>query len=306
MGKFIHKILYRTLPLEGYLRAVSRLFFLWQRLGIGREAPATEYVYHLPKLVRAGDTCIDIGANLGYYARTISRLAGPAGKVYAVEPVAPIRKVLSRNLRRCANTEILPYALGTESKPIVMANDSARETGYFGTGQNFVNDAGGRADVEFTAQMRRGSELFGKLERLDFIKCDIEGYEVIVMREMRPLLERHRPTVDRNGRRKPPADRRALHRTGLHGLHARPRTGDPADGRLVERHHLPPRKLTMNGNYILLRGSEAPILPHSGTKPFPEGRVWDGVRLANGVEDDEYGGREPESEQNNNLITYEL
>ena len=62
----------------------------------------------------------------------------------------------------------------------------------------------------------------------------------------------------------------------------------------------------MNGNYILLRGSEAPILPHSGTKPFPEGRVWDGVRLANGVEDDEYGGREPESEQNYNLITYEL
>ena len=118
MKTLIHKILYKTLPLEGYLRAVSRMFFLWQRLGIGRNAPATEYVYHLPQLVHAGDTAIDIGANLGYYARTISRLAGPAGKVYAVEPVAPIRKVLSRNLRRCANTEILPYALGTESKPI--------------------------------------------------------------------------------------------------------------------------------------------------------------------------------------------
>ena len=136
MKTLIHKILYRTLPLEGYLRAVSRLFFLWQRLGIGRYAPATEYVYHLPKLVRAGDTCIDIGANLGYYARTISRLAGPSGKVFAVEPVAPIRKVLSRNLRRCGNVDILPYALGTESKPVSMANDSARETGYFGTGQN--------------------------------------------------------------------------------------------------------------------------------------------------------------------------
>ena len=54
---------------------------------------------------------------------------------------------------------------------------------------------GYNAAAEFTALMRRGSELFGKLERLDFIKCDIEGYEVIVMREMRPLLERHRPTV---------------------------------------------------------------------------------------------------------------
>ena len=195
MKKTLHRILYRTLPLEGYLRAVSRLFFLWQRLGLGRRAPETEYVYHLPQLVRAGDTCIDIGANLGYYARTISRLAGPAGRVYAVEPVAPIRKVLSRNLRRCGNTEILPFALGAAAGPVRMGNDSARENGYFGTGRNFVNEGGGRSDVEFTAEMRRGSELFARLPRLDFIKCDIEGYEVVVMEEMRPLLERFRPTV---------------------------------------------------------------------------------------------------------------
>ena len=195
MKKTLHRILFRTLPLEGYLRAVSRLFFLWQRLGLGRRAPETEYVYHLPQLVRAGDTCIDIGANLGYYARTISRLAGPAGRVYAVEPVAPIRKVLSRNLRRCGNTEILPFALGAAVGPVRMGNDSARENGYFGTGRNFVNEGGGRSDVEFTAEMRRGSELFARLPRLDFIKCDIEGYEAVVMEEMRPLLERFRPTV---------------------------------------------------------------------------------------------------------------
>ena len=195
MKKTLHRILYRTLPLEGYLPAVSRLFFLWQRLGLGRRAPETEYVYHLPQLVRAGDTCIDIGANLGYYARTISRLAGPAGRVYAVEPVAPIRKVLSRNLRRCGNTEILPFALGAAAGPVRMGNDSARENGYFGTGRNFVNEGGGRSDVEFTAEMRRGSELFARLPRLDFIKCDIEGYEAVVMEEMRPLLERFRPTV---------------------------------------------------------------------------------------------------------------
>jgi len=195
LKKTLHRILYRTLPLEGYLRAVSRLFFLWQRLGLGRRAPETEYVYHLPQLVRAGDTCIDIGANLGYYARTISRLAGPAGRVYAVEPVAPIRKVLSRNLRRCGNTEILPFALGAAVGPVRMGNDSARENGYFGTGRNFVNEGGGRSDVEFTAEMRRGSELFARLPRLDFIKCDIEGYEAVVMEEMRPLLERFRPTV---------------------------------------------------------------------------------------------------------------
>lgn len=195
MGTFIHKILYRLLPLETYLRAVSCLFFLFQRLGIGRYAPATEYVYHLPRLVHAGDTVLDIGANLGYYARTLSHLIGPAGRIYAVEPVPPILSVLRRNLRRCRNVEILPYALGTEDKPIRMGNDSARETGYFGTGQNFVNEQDAAAEVEFTASMRRGSELFGQLARIDFIKCDIEGYEVIVMCEMLALLERHHPRV---------------------------------------------------------------------------------------------------------------
>lgn len=195
MKSLIHRILYRTLSLESYLRVVSRLFFLWQRLGIGRYAPATEYVYHLPQLVRPGDTCIDIGANLGYYARTISRLAGVDGQLFAVEPVAPVRKVLCRNLRRCRNVEILPYALGAEERDIVMGNDSARESGYLGTGQNFVNDTGTATDVTFTARMRRGSVLFASLPRLDFIKCDIEGYELVVMREMRPVLERFRPTV---------------------------------------------------------------------------------------------------------------
>ena len=195
MKAFIHRILYRMLPLEGYLRAVSGLFFLWQRLGIGRYAPATEYVYHLPRLVRPGNVCIDIGANLGYYARPLARLAGAAGRVYAVEPMPPMRSVLRRNLRRCRNVEILPYALGEESRTIRMANDSARTAGYLGTGRNFVNDAGTQAGVEFTAEMRRGSELFASLERVDFIKCDIEGYELHVMRELRGLLERHRPTV---------------------------------------------------------------------------------------------------------------
>lgn len=190
----IHRLLYRTLSLEGYLRVVSRLYFLHQRLGLGRRAPATEYAYHLPQLVRAGDTCIDIGANLGYYARPMARLAGPAGKVYAVEPVPPILAVLRRNLKGCPNVEILPCALGAEEREIRMVNDTARETGCFGTGQNYVSE-GPTGGMEFTARMRRGSRLFEELERLDFIKCDIESYEAVVMEEMRPVLEKFHPTV---------------------------------------------------------------------------------------------------------------
>lgn len=195
MKKPIHRILYRLLPLEGYLRAVSGLYFLSLRLGIGRRSPATEYVYHLPQLVRKGDVCIDIGANLGYYARPLARLAGPGGKVYAVEPVEAIGRVLLRNLRGLDNVEVLPYALGAEEREVTMTNDTPRAAGYFGTGQNYVDDSGRTAACTFRARMRRGSELFAHLDRLDFVKCDIEGYEAVVLREMRPVLERFRPTA---------------------------------------------------------------------------------------------------------------
>ena len=244
MKALLHKILYRTLPLEGYLRAVSRLFFISYRLGLGRRSAATEYVYHLPRLAKAGDTAIDIGANLAITPvpsrKSSHRRQGPCRRT------RPGRcRVLRRNLRGCRNVEILDCALGAENKEIIMSNDSARETGYLGTGRNFVGDAAGEGAVTFTARMRRGSELFAGLERLDFVKCDVEGYELIVMRELRPLLERFPPDgADRNGRRKPPADHRTLHRTGLQGLHARERARNSARPRHRKRHHLPPSTLT--------------------------------------------------------------
>jgi hypothetical protein len=43
--------------------------------------------------------------------------------------------------------------------------------------------------------MRRSSELFASLEKLDFIKCDVEGYESVVMRELEPVILKHLPVV---------------------------------------------------------------------------------------------------------------
>lgn len=196
MGKLFHRILYRLLSLENYLRVVSRMFFLYRALGLGRGGRALEYVYHLPQLVKKGDTVIDIGANLGYYTCPLADLVGEQGKVYAVEPVPVIFSVLKRNVGNRKNVELLNYALGEQCREIEMANDSVASVGYFGTGRNFVSEGELSKDaVRFTAQMRRGSELFKDVENIDFIKCDIEGYERVVLPEMRPLIERHHPTV---------------------------------------------------------------------------------------------------------------
>ena len=196
MGRLFHRLLYRLLPLEGYLRVVSRMFFLYRALGIGRKGRALEYNYHLPQLVDRDATAIDIGANLGYYTCPLADIVGSEGRVYAVEPVPVIFEVLKRNVAGRKNVTLLNYALGSEERTIEMANDSVAAAGYFGTGRNFVSDGelSGEA-IKFTAEMRRGSELFAELERVDFIKCDIEGYERVVIPEMRAIIERHHPTV---------------------------------------------------------------------------------------------------------------
>lgn len=196
MGTLLHRLLYRLLSLENYLRVVSRVYFLYRALGLGRRGRALEYAYHLPQLVKRGDTVIDIGANLGYYTCPLADLVGAEGRVYAVEPVPVIFSVLRRNVGRRENVQLLNYALGDRECAVEMANDSVAAVGYFGTGRNFVSEGNLSKDaVRFTAQMRRGSELFGGLEKIDFIKCDIEGYERVVLPELRPLLEKHHPTV---------------------------------------------------------------------------------------------------------------
>ncbi len=195
MNRTLHKILYRILPLKLYLRVVSSMLFILLRFGWGRDKESVEYIYHLGDLVREGDIAIDIGANLGYYTRTLSKIVGETGHVYAVEPVPPIFEVLNANTFRCNNVTLMNVALGLENGSVTMANDTVASQGYFGTGQNFVQQGDNKGAIEFTALMQRGSELFMSLQRLDLIKCDIEGYEGVVLREMLPVIERLRPII---------------------------------------------------------------------------------------------------------------
>ncbi len=195
MNRLVHRLLYRILPLRLYLRVVSGALFLAVKLGFGRMNRATEYIFHLPKLITNGGIAIDIGANLGYYSRPLSDIVGQSGRVYAVEPVPVIYDVLRQNLKGRKNTALLNVALGTEEQHITMSNSSVAECGYFGTGQNCVGGGDSKGAIEFEARMCRGSELFADLPKIDLIKCDIEGYETVVIPEIRCLIERHRPVV---------------------------------------------------------------------------------------------------------------
>ena len=67
----------------------------------------------IKKLIRTGDTFIDLGANEGYFTVVASKLVGHAGRVIAVEPQSRLASVIARNLslNGCANVTLVRAAV---------------------------------------------------------------------------------------------------------------------------------------------------------------------------------------------------
>lgn len=78
-----------------------------------RESLATDYLIE-KGLLKEGNTALDIGANIGYYALIESKLVGKTGKVYAVEPVSKNIRLLKKNiaLNKLCNVDVYHLAMG--------------------------------------------------------------------------------------------------------------------------------------------------------------------------------------------------
>lgn len=109
---------------------------------------------------------------------------------------------LEKQLNHLDNICLIPYALGDQDadEAIISVPDYLRHLGYLRHGyltmqQN--NEAKANADgrYSFRVQIRKGSNLFSRLGRIDYIKCDIEGQELTVFEDMKQLLARHHPMV---------------------------------------------------------------------------------------------------------------
>ncbi|MFR9166640.1 MAG: FkbM family methyltransferase [Dysgonomonas sp.] len=198
MAKSIKKIIFKTLSLENYLRLLQRSYFVLYKTKILKNSPNYSYHYYAKNLIRKGDTVIDIGANLGYYSILFSNWVGEKGKVYSVEPIAVYNKIFNEKAKKHKNITLYPYALGLEEKKIELV--SSPKTGYLSTGLPHVydSDRDGRLEDQefrFQAEMKIPSELFEPLDRIDYIKCDIEGFEYVVLNNMKDLIDKHKPIV---------------------------------------------------------------------------------------------------------------
>jgi FkbM family methyltransferase len=191
----IKKILLKLLGEKRYLSFLSSTYQRLFRAGLlGAES---QDVYFLKKIIRQGDYCADIGAHLGYFTLNLSRLVGPAGKVFAVEPMPPFHATLQRQLqrRRADNVTLYQVALGGDGEYVQMGIPDTTGSKHFAMAR--VIDANPHLNFSETQKIKNesGDRLFSDLPRLDYVKCDVEGLEYSVFASMKKTLEKHHPIL---------------------------------------------------------------------------------------------------------------
>jgi FkbM family methyltransferase len=159
----------------------------------------------LKDLIGPGDVCVDVGAAAGVYTLAMSQLAGPSGHVHSVEPLSFARPVWTRVLgaRSAANVRHHAVALGSEPGNGLMSVPIGRYGAV--TGRAFL--AEGSHHLGSNAEFARHT--FAQvpvstldclcadagLARLDFIKIDVEGAELQILRGGERAIKEFRPAV---------------------------------------------------------------------------------------------------------------
>jgi hypothetical protein len=129
--------------------------------------------------VRPGDTAIDIGANIGDLTVPMSLCAGETGRVYAIESHSDTFQVLCSNLalNEIKNTKAI-NAFVADSAEV----DTSGPWGKFG----YVSETWHPPFLAIDAL---------NLDRCAFIKIDVDGKELEVLRSARQTVARTRPVI---------------------------------------------------------------------------------------------------------------
>jgi FkbM family methyltransferase len=152
----------------------------------------------LRPLIAADAVVLDVGAHAGQYAKLFARLA-PRGRVYAVEPQSYARRILRAALavNRLGNVTILPVALGAR-RGTARLTIPVKASGSYGFGLAHLGRAtrAGPAETE-EVDVETLDHLAKRLglERLDFIKADIEGFEQAMIEGATQTLKRLKPAL---------------------------------------------------------------------------------------------------------------
>jgi FkbM family methyltransferase len=139
------------------------------------------------KILKRGMTVLDIGANVGYFALLMANLVGDDGHVVAFEPTSYGFEKLRRNvsLNRFENITLENIGLSDQVERKKLWINSRFETSAV------------TSEEEEEIELQTLDVYFNKSDigSLDFVKVDVDGYEVKVIRGARNTLSKFQPQM---------------------------------------------------------------------------------------------------------------
>jgi len=136
--------------------------------------------HYAPKL---GDIVFDVGSHIGVFTLKASKLVGDAGCVYAFEPEPVNFTILRQNisLNNAQNVRISNKAISSSIGALRLNTDPSN------TGRNsvrFLSHSEKEKDSSIPVSSTTLDEIIQKykLHKVDFLKLDVEGHELEVLR----------------------------------------------------------------------------------------------------------------------------
>jgi len=191
MGQFYQHVLY-----QNFISLPSTVIKTVKRNCQGKKfEPEVEA---LKQLIKPGAFCIDVGGAYGRYAFPLSRMIGPSGKVYSFEPGSYSYKVFSfvKAYFGLKNVTLIKKAVSNKLGSIELCLPPKR-SGKLGVSLAHIHTGKKEDSYCETVDMITLDDFVGqvRLSRLDLIKCDTEGAELMVFQGARQTIERFKPIV---------------------------------------------------------------------------------------------------------------
>lgn len=190
------------------LRNLATTFRIFQRnLQDRKWEPEAPY---MKEVVRPGDICLHFGGSDGRHSYLLSKQIGPNGKVHVYEPSNYSYAIMSRLIRWHGLKNVKPHnaAIGDHEGTMVLSVPR-KMSGHLGRAYGVVTEGGGSASdeklatgnkTEFVDQPTAVVSLDGLmakegLPRVDFIRCDVEGAEINLIKGGKATIERDLPSL---------------------------------------------------------------------------------------------------------------
>lgn len=146
------------------------------------------------KLLKPGDVVFDIGSNIGWYAINIL-LEHKGAVVYSFEPIKSSYQYLVMNLKLNNQDFDKAYNIG-------LSDENKKVKFYFDIECAMASSMSNLRECENTimeeCEIKRLDDFIlsiAPLEKLDFIKCDVEGAELRVFKGAMETIIKYKPIV---------------------------------------------------------------------------------------------------------------